>query len=81
MPSGSTPMPQITATPTVLWELQRDGMRLKCSARQTEEGLRLEESFNEGDPFVKLTVKTAEELQAFAEKFRQQDIEDGWTDG
>ena len=55
-------------------------MRLTCSARQTPEGLRLEESINEGDPFVQLTVKTTEELQALAEKFRQQDIEDGWSD-
>ena len=80
MPSGPNPLPQITAIPTVLWELQRGGMRLTCSARQTEEGLRLEESINEGDPFVQLTVRTTEELQALAEKFRQQDIEDGWTD-
>ena len=71
MPSGPNPSPQITAIPTVLWELHRDGMRLTCSARQTAKGLRLEESINEGDPFVQLTVKTTEELRALAEKFRQ----------
>ena len=55
-------------------------MRLTCSAHQTPEGLRLEESINEGDPFVRKTVKTIEELQGLAETFRQQDIEDGWSD-
>ena len=33
MPSRTNPVPVvITATPTVLWELQKSGMRLTCSA-------------------------------------------------
>ena len=35
---------------------------------------------NEGAPFVQVTVKTQEKLLAVAETFRQQDMEDGWTD-
>ncbi len=49
MPSRTNPVPVvITATPTVLWELQKSGMRLTCSARGIPQGLRLEESINEG---------------------------------
>jgi hypothetical protein len=40
----------------------------------------LEEAMNQGTPFVQVTVKTKEELLALAETFRQQDMEDGWTD-
>jgi len=40
----------------------------------------LEESINEGDPFIQVTVQTTEQLQALAEKCRQEDIEDGWAD-
>ncbi len=73
--------PVITETPTVLWELRRGGTRLRCSVRLTPQGLRLEEAMNQGTPFVQVTVKTKEELLTLAETFRQQDMEDGWTDG
>ena len=33
-------------------------------------GLRLEESINEGEPFLQVTVRTTEQLQALAEKKR-----------
>ncbi len=81
MASRTNPVPLvITATPTVLWELQKSGMRLTCSVRRTPHGLRLEESINEGDAFVQVTVETTEQLQALAEKCRQEDIEEGWAD-
>ncbi len=80
MSSRNDPGPLITTTPTMIWELRRSGMRLTCSVRRTPLGLRLEESINEGSPFLQLTVETTEELHALAEKFRQQDMEDGWTD-
>ena len=80
MASCTHPTPRITETPTVLWELRKGGTRLTCSVRLTSEGLRLEEAMNEGAPFVQVTVKTQEKLLAVAETFRQQDMEDGWTD-
>ena len=80
MPSRNNPVPLVTATPTVLWTLQKSGRRLTCSARRTPHGLRLEESINEGDPFIQVTVQTTEQLQALAEKCRQEDVEDGWAD-
>ena len=81
MPSRTNPVAfVITTTPTVLWELQKSGMRLTCSARRTPHRLRLEESINEGAPFIEVTVRTTEELQALAEKCRQEDMEAGWAD-
>ncbi len=81
MPSRTNPVPLvITATSTVLWELQKSGLRLTCSARRTPHGLRLEESIDEGDPFIQVTVRTTEQLRALAEKCRREDIEAGWAD-
>ena len=73
-------MLRVGDTPTVIWTLRRSGVLLTCSVYRTPQGLRLEESINEGKPFVQVTVKTTEELYALADTFRQQDIEDGWTD-
>ena len=64
----------------MVWELRKGGTRLRCSVRLISEGLRLEAAINEGAPFVQVTVKTQEKLLAVAETFRQQDMEDGWTD-
>ena len=64
--------------PTVIWELRKEGTRLTCSVRLTPQGLLLEETMNEGQPFVRVTVKTEGKLLALAETFRQQDMEDGW---
>ncbi len=80
MRSRSSPLPLVTTTPTVVWELRKSGMRLTCSVRRTPEGLRLEESINEGKPFLQLTTQTEDELYTLAETVRQQDIEDGWND-
>ena len=80
MASRTHLMSRITETPTVVWELRKGETRLRCSVRLTPQGLRLEEAINEGAPFVQVTVKTQEKLLAVAETFRQQDMEDGWTD-
>ena len=80
MPSRANPVPQVTTTPTVIWELRKSGMRLTCSVSRTPLGFWLEEAINEGEPFVQLTVNTTDELRALTEKLRQDDIEDGWTD-
>ena len=80
MPSRNNPVPVVTATPTVLWTLQKSSRRLTCSARRTPHGLRLEETINEGDPFIQVTGQTTEQLQALAERCRQEDVEDGWAD-
>ena len=41
---------------------------------------RLEQSINEGHPFSEVTVKTTEQLQALAGKWRRENIETGWAD-
>ncbi len=78
--TAAQPMPLVGDIPTVIWELRKNGMWLRCSVCRTPQGLRLEESINEDEPFYQLTVETTEALHALAEKVRQQDIEDGWID-
>ena len=68
---SSAVSPQIVDVPTVVWELRKSGMRLVCSVCPTPQGLRLEESINEGIPFVQVTAKTTAELYGLVREPRR----------
>jgi hypothetical protein len=66
-------------TPTVLWQLAKNGQRFRCAVSLTPAGLRLEQSIG-GQRLVSQTFQTEDELYARADLVRRECLEEGWTE-
>ena len=72
-------MTRIPDSPTVLWQLRKEGTRYTCAVRLTPAGLRLEQAMGD-QRLMAQTFQTADELYRQADVAREQCLEDGWSE-
>lgn len=71
-------MTRIPDSPTVLWQLHKDGRCFTCAVRLTPAGLRLEQWIGT-KRLVSQTLQTEADLYQQAEVVRQESLADGWS--
>ncbi len=74
-------MPLSTDTPTVLWTLRNGHSRVECSVQLLRHGLDLELhlAVNGDSPYFSRIFHTPDELLAWAEDERVQNLAEGWS--
>ena len=69
--------PHGTDTPTVLWTLRNGHRRRECSVQLLPHGLQLHLALNGDTPYCSRTFHTQDELLAWAEEQRVQNVAEG----
>ncbi len=72
-------MPLSTDTPTVLSMLSTGHRRVECSVQLLPHGLELHLALNGDRPYCSRTFQTQDELLAWAEEERVQNLAEGWS--
>ena len=74
-------MPLSTDTPTVLWTLRNGHSRVECSVQllRRGHGLELHLALNSDTPYFSHIFHTPDELLAWAEEQRVQNLAEGWS--
>ena len=65
--------------PTVLWTLRNGHRRLACSVQLLPHGLQVHLALNGDTPYCSRTFHAQDELLAWAEEQRVQNVPEGWS--